>query len=219
MFAQPTVTLLANPKFPIIGGLRATVFAFLNEKLNLCPRSEATYVKVIIDPGQMPTSAVSQLVLSIADVAFDTHGTDSVIDQLKEAVRQKQTMDDLTPQLHTKLDELFELLNEIPEPAIANPNGTPTPDVPAILTETKETLNSLVEALRTILDENADQAADDLLSHYSHAWCPNCHGTGKVLRSRSCAEDDPPDPNDPTDYETCDYCHGLGLVELKDPKS
>lgn len=218
MFAQPTVTLLANPAFPIIGGLRATVFAFLDDKLNLCPRSEATYVKVMIDPGQMPTSAVSQLVLSIADVSFDDHGTDSVIDQLKEAIRQKQVMDGLTPKLHGKLDELFELLNEIPEPAIVNPNGKPTPDVPSILSETKETINSMMEALQTILDENADQATDDLLFHYNHVWCPNCHGNGKVLRTRSCAEDDPPDPDDPTDYETCDYCHGLGLVELEDSK-
>lgn len=45
--------------------------------------------------------------------------------------------------------------------------------------------------------------------------CERCNGTGKVLRCRSCAEDDIPDPNDPRDYNTCDVCHGTGLA----PKS
>ncbi len=45
--------------------------------------------------------------------------------------------------------------------------------------------------------------------------CERCNGKGKVLRSRTCAEDDTPDPNDPRDYNTCDVCHGTGLV----PKS
>lgn len=44
--------------------------------------------------------------------------------------------------------------------------------------------------------------------------CEVCNGTGKVLRSRSCAEDDRPDPNDPRDYNTCDKCHGTGLAHI-----
>lgn len=45
--------------------------------------------------------------------------------------------------------------------------------------------------------------------------CEKCNGEGKILRCRSCAEDDGPDPNDPRDYNTCDVCHGTGLA----PKS
>lgn len=41
--------------------------------------------------------------------------------------------------------------------------------------------------------------------------CEKCGGTGRILRSRSCAEDDPPDPNDPNDYNICPVCHGTGL--------
>lgn len=42
--------------------------------------------------------------------------------------------------------------------------------------------------------------------------CERCKGIGKVLRSRACAEDDPPDPNDPRDWNKCDVCHGTGLA-------
>ena len=41
------------------------------------------------------------------------------------------------------------------------------------------------------------------------AW-ETCGGTGKVLRSRVCAEDDRPDPNDPADYKICIVCKGTG---------
>ena len=44
--------------------------------------------------------------------------------------------------------------------------------------------------------------------------CEKCGGAGKVLRSRACAEDDRPDPNDPSDYNTCDKCHGTGLAHI-----
>lgn len=40
--------------------------------------------------------------------------------------------------------------------------------------------------------------------------CEKCEGKGKVLRSRACAEDDRPDPNDPNDWITCPDCHGSG---------
>lgn len=42
--------------------------------------------------------------------------------------------------------------------------------------------------------------------------CERCGGAGKFLRSRACAEDDRPDPNDPRDYHKCDKCHGTGKV-------
>lgn len=40
--------------------------------------------------------------------------------------------------------------------------------------------------------------------------CERCNGKGKILRSRCCAEDDRPDPNDPTDYIICPVCKGSG---------
>lgn len=42
--------------------------------------------------------------------------------------------------------------------------------------------------------------------------CERCNGVGKVLRPRACAEDDPPDPNDPCDWNKCDECKGTGLA-------
>lgn len=43
--------------------------------------------------------------------------------------------------------------------------------------------------------------------------CESCGGEGRVLRSRACAEDDRPDPNDPTDWRKCDKCGGTGLAK------
>lgn len=43
--------------------------------------------------------------------------------------------------------------------------------------------------------------------------CEHCGGEGRVLRSRACAEDDRPDPNDPTDWRKRDKCHGTGLAQ------
>ncbi len=46
--------------------------------------------------------------------------------------------------------------------------------------------------------------------------CERCNGEGKVLRSRACAEDDTPDPNDPRDWNTCHDCNGTGLSNYKE---
>lgn len=40
--------------------------------------------------------------------------------------------------------------------------------------------------------------------------CERCYGRGNILRSRACAEDDRPDPNDTRDYIKCPMCHGTG---------
>lgn len=46
--------------------------------------------------------------------------------------------------------------------------------------------------------------------------CEYCNGTGHVLRTRSCAEDDRPDPNDINDYIKCRACGGTGLSHNKE---
>lgn len=46
--------------------------------------------------------------------------------------------------------------------------------------------------------------------------CERCNGEGKILRSRACAEDDAPDPNDPMDWNTCPDCNGTGLNHHKE---
>jgi len=42
--------------------------------------------------------------------------------------------------------------------------------------------------------------------------CEVCGGKGLVLRTRSCAEDDRPDPSDPRDFVKCGRCFGSGLA-------
>lgn len=44
--------------------------------------------------------------------------------------------------------------------------------------------------------------------------CEKCNGVGKVLRSRACAEDDRPDPDDPRDWIQCNYCFGTGRANF-----
>lgn len=48
--------------------------------------------------------------------------------------------------------------------------------------------------------------------------CPNCNGLGKKLRSRACAEDDAPDPNDPRDWNACPWCGGTGRAKKEELK-
>jgi len=43
--------------------------------------------------------------------------------------------------------------------------------------------------------------------------CEKCNGKGKYLRPRACAEDDRPNPDDPTDYLKCSKCNGTGKVK------
>lgn len=49
--------------------------------------------------------------------------------------------------------------------------------------------------------------------HKVNEACLICEGRGKVLRSRACAEDDRPDPNDPSDWIKCPFCHGTGRIK------
>lgn len=49
--------------------------------------------------------------------------------------------------------------------------------------------------------------------------CEVCGGEGKILRSRACAEDDRPDPNDPGDWVKCRKCLGTGLAHPDYPKA
>ena len=63
------------------------------------------------------------------------------------------------------------------------------------------------------------QPYEDSLEHLRkiNTACERCNGVGKVLRPRACAEDDPPDPNDPRDWNKCDECHGTGFAPYYAP--
>lgn len=91
--------------------------------------------------------------------------------------------------------------------------------------ETPEMLN-LVPAIREIEAQIREMESDfrAKLKPYQESLnalrkinqaCENCEGAGKVLRYRSCAEDDRPDPNDPSDWNTCPVCHGTGCATTK----
>jgi len=85
---------------------------------------------------------------------------------------------------------------------------------------------NLVPAIRSVESEISDIKAEyrekirpyeqslEYLREINEA-CERCCGEGKVLRSRSCAEDDRPDPNDPTDWNTCPECCGTGKKKKK----
>lgn len=90
------------------------------------------------------------------------------------------------------------------------------------MTTTPNTLN-LVPAIREIEAQIRQIKADferkvkpynDSLAALRkiNTACEKSAGTGKVLRSRACAEDDRPDPDDPSDWNTCPVCHGSGVA-------
>lgn len=70
--------------------------------------------------------------------------------------------------------------------------------------EAEEKLKVFDEAYKVLFDMNEA--------------CPNCDGQGKKLRSRACAEDDAPDPNDPRDWNVCTWCGGSGRVTKEKKK-
>lgn len=65
----------------------------------------------------------------------------------------------------------------------------------------------LAETHREILHIKAEREANG-------TECPHCHGAGEVLRTRSCAEDDAPDPANPDDYDQCPFCYGIGYLNI-----
>ena len=80
---------------------------------------------------------------------------------------------------------------------------------------------NLVAALKELRKEKADLEAEYkskligidtaiLAVQRINTTCEKCEGKGKILRTRACAEDDRPDPNDPNDWITCPDCHGSG---------
>lgn len=80
---------------------------------------------------------------------------------------------------------------------------------------------NLVAALKELRKEKADLETEYkskmigietaiLAVQRINTVCEKCEGKGKVLRSRACAEDDRPDPNDPSDWVTCPECNGTG---------
>lgn len=58
----------------------------------------------------------------------------------------------------------------------------------------------------------------EMINLFSVEICPLCGGYGWRLRSRACAEDDPPNPNDPGDYIPCGVCKRVGWIHRTDEK-
>lgn len=83
--------------------------------------------------------------------------------------------------------------------------------VPAIQEMEKEIRN-----LKNTHEKKLKELTDGLTAlRKLNKVCEKCGGEGKYLRSRACAEDDRPDPNDPRDYVKCSECHGSGLAIYK----
>lgn len=92
----------------------------------------------------------------------------------------------------------------------------------------KEMVNLLpaIEALKlerrekTAEFERQIAAIDAAIAAVSKAneACTFCGGQGWRLRPRACAEDDRPDPNDPSDRIPCKACKGTGWKHWTDDK-
>lgn len=72
----------------------------------------------------------------------------------------------------------------------------------AIKTEAQKKCDALDQAIHTL--------------RVTNEACWFCGGKGKILRSRACAEDDRPNPDDPRDWNTCSACRGTGIKHWTD---
>lgn len=86
--------------------------------------------------------------------------------------------------------------------------------VPAIK-EMEKTIREITADYETKIKELVDGLA---VLRKINTTCEKCNGEGKYLRSRTCAEDDRPDPNDPADYRECNDCNGTGKAKYKEVK-
>ncbi len=80
---------------------------------------------------------------------------------------------------------------------------------------------NLIEAMQTVgkLETEKRTEFNREIAKYENAFallkqlneaCLACNGKGKILKTRACAEDDRPDPNDPSDWRVCPACNGTG---------
>lgn len=84
--------------------------------------------------------------------------------------------------------------------------------IPAINEMRKEIVEARSQLERKVYDLEQGLKALKKLNTY----CEECGGEGKKLRSRACAEDDRPNPDDPRDWLKCNFCHGTGRVKPKE---
>jgi len=75
-------------------------------------------------------------------------------------------------------------------------------------------MESAISKTKHEYDDKIKELKDGLVAlRKLNTVCEKCGGEGKYLRSRACAEDDRPDPNDPRDYIKCSDCHGTGKAK------
>lgn len=214
MNKEPCV-IITSGYLPAITGLRAQFLEFLDENMLFCSKDQAAYVRVKILPGQLDPDSASLFVLPADGIIYDPDITDGIRERLLRTCTMANLSADPDRATAAMLSAIDEAAESVPGPLPAEDDAKEYGEVMRQWDAAKFRLKELLRDRVTIV-RNAGVSAERTLIHdHGFVYCPKCGRTGLVLRSRSCAEDDPPDPGDPSDYETCSRCDGAGVVSGK----
>lgn len=186
-------------------GRRGIIQKMFKHDMTVCDTmEEASYVYVEFDK---PIKTVTGMMLHPSDIITEKQEALSlqmVADKIQAA------MDKLDESNRELTDILADRYLVVGQKSDTNPEKNTATDIQVLVgrafTVASAALSDCHMVLTAEMNTLKQQAKKD------GRLCPVCHGAGKVLRSRACAEDDPPDPDDPTDYEPCVLCQGLGFV-------
>lgn len=209
------IMIITSGYLPSITGMKAQFLEFLDEGMCPCAKDEAAYVRIQVLPGQLGPDASTRFVLPADGVLYDPDIEKGICDHLSQTCAMANLSADPDKIMARVLMAIDEAAERIPGPFPSEPDTAGYGTTMAQWDQAKFQLLNLFKDRHEALKSAANKAERELLHDHGFVYCPKCGGTGLVLRSRSCAEDDPPDPNDPADYEACCMCDGAGVVSGK----
>lgn len=204
--------IITSGYLPSVTGMRAKLLEFLDEEMCPCAKDGAAYVRVEVLPGQLGPDASTRFVLPADGVLYDTGVEEAIQNRLLETCSMANLSADPDRIMAPVMAAIDKAAERIPGPFPSEPDTAGYGTAMAQWDQARFQLLNLVKDRHAALKSVADGAEYELLHDHGFVYCPKCGGTGLVLRARSCAEDDPPDPGDPADYEACPRCDGAGVV-------
>lgn len=187
-------------------GKRGTIQRMFKHDMTACNSlEEASYVYVEFDT---PIKTVTGIMLHPSDL----------ITEKQEALSLQMVAD----KVQTAIDKLSDINRELTDlladrylvvgrKSNTNPDEDTATDIQVLVGRAFTMASGILSDCHMVLTTEMANLKQQV--EKDGRLCPACHGAGKILRSRACAEDDPPDPDDPNDYEPCRLCQGLGFVE------
>lgn len=180
---------------------RGTIMAFYDGDMNPCKsRKQAVFAQLKFeDPLDPNVTGVICRLSELDNYAFSAipplrFAADLMNRQLKELEHAEVEIEDV---FHDQAVDIFD------------EDGKET-DLQASLVDVVKASKAKTQRLLYFVNLKIDRIMAELRD--TGVICPECMGEGKTLRTRSCAEDDAPDPDDPSDWDECSRCDGVGYI-------